>query len=287
MSAPASIFEPVKRVATPKMIEANRQNALKSTGPTTEQGKQRSSQNAITHGIFAQNPGISDDEAQQFDDFRLAMLAELNPANMQEMRRAEIVINCHWRMRRADNAEVQLLEEAMRKLARAEPQVGLALAFAINRESSFGLNRLDTYQQRLGNQTQRAMRELRQPRKEQIVPLADRKVDQLSPFLRRQLQADGYNLNELEGKQGTSETQSAATEPEVEKNEPVEDDNLRAGNRLGVDGSLRAVGEFARRGLRSEQRRASSPATRGRIREAGLSPRRPRRQDPAAWRSDW
>jgi hypothetical protein len=32
-----------------KQIEANRRNALSSTGPNTAQGKQRASQNAVRH----------------------------------------------------------------------------------------------------------------------------------------------------------------------------------------------------------------------------------------------
>jgi hypothetical protein len=37
-----------------KQIEANRRNALKSTGPRTKDGKQQSSQNAVRHGLTAE-----------------------------------------------------------------------------------------------------------------------------------------------------------------------------------------------------------------------------------------
>jgi hypothetical protein len=37
-----------------KQVEANRRNALKSTGPTTKAGKQRSRRNALRHGLTAE-----------------------------------------------------------------------------------------------------------------------------------------------------------------------------------------------------------------------------------------
>ncbi len=40
-------------MATEAQIKANQENAKKSTGPSTSKGKQRSSMNGMTHGIFS------------------------------------------------------------------------------------------------------------------------------------------------------------------------------------------------------------------------------------------
>ena len=45
---------PIKtRKVTPRMAEANRKNAQKSTGPRTPEGKQRVAYNALQHGFYA------------------------------------------------------------------------------------------------------------------------------------------------------------------------------------------------------------------------------------------
>ena len=41
-------------MASQAQIRANQENAQKSTGPSTEEGKRRSSMNAMTHGILAE-----------------------------------------------------------------------------------------------------------------------------------------------------------------------------------------------------------------------------------------
>ncbi len=43
---------------SPRKIAANRQNALKSTGPKTPQGKAYSRTNALKHGLFAMDLSV-------------------------------------------------------------------------------------------------------------------------------------------------------------------------------------------------------------------------------------
>ena len=48
-------------MASLAQIEANRRNALKSTGPKTEEGKDASRRNALTHGLTAELAALPDE----------------------------------------------------------------------------------------------------------------------------------------------------------------------------------------------------------------------------------
>jgi hypothetical protein len=50
-----------------RQIEANRRNARNSTGPTTEEGKQRSRCNAVRHGLTAETVIGALEDAKPFE----------------------------------------------------------------------------------------------------------------------------------------------------------------------------------------------------------------------------
>jgi hypothetical protein len=50
-------------MATEAQIKANQQNAQKSTGPRTAEGKAAVSRNAVKHGLFASDPVILGEQA--------------------------------------------------------------------------------------------------------------------------------------------------------------------------------------------------------------------------------
>ena len=58
-------------MTTSKQIEANRRNAQHSTGPITLQGKDKSSQNAIKHGLFSNVPLITGEQEEELNIFRM------------------------------------------------------------------------------------------------------------------------------------------------------------------------------------------------------------------------
>jgi hypothetical protein len=100
-----------------KQMIANRQNALKSTGPRTAAGKTIAARNALKHGLLAKEVVITHGEgaedAQQFDALLADLVAEFAPASAMEEILVEKIAACYWRMRRAHRCEVGVLRQKL------------------------------------------------------------------------------------------------------------------------------------------------------------------------------
>ncbi len=91
-------------------IEANRRNALKSTGPKTAEGKANVRFNAVKHGFFSQQIVISSKAIGEDPKDLQALLQELRdhyePANIAEEVQVDTIAVCLWRERRALRCEL-------------------------------------------------------------------------------------------------------------------------------------------------------------------------------------
>ena len=94
-------------------IKANRQNAKRSTGPISIQGKLKVSQNAITHGIFAASPLLPNENAEEFKNLCQG-IAEVYPAvDAIAAGLVERIILAIWRQKRLRIAEAAKLQISM------------------------------------------------------------------------------------------------------------------------------------------------------------------------------
>jgi hypothetical protein len=59
-----------------KQMEANRRNALRSTGPRTKAGKQASRCNAVRHGLTAETVIGALEDAEDYKAFEAAVTAD-------------------------------------------------------------------------------------------------------------------------------------------------------------------------------------------------------------------
>jgi hypothetical protein len=93
-----------------KQIEANRRNALKSTGPTTAEGKQRSRCNAVRHGLTAETVIGALEDAEDYKAFEAAITADYDAESAVERELVLRLASLLWRLRRATTMETGLFE---------------------------------------------------------------------------------------------------------------------------------------------------------------------------------
>lgn len=81
-----------KKKVTKAVLAANRANAKKSKGPKTPAGKRRASLGAITHGFFAKELPLNDEEKRQLETSRRRLQSQLQPrTELQHIIFAEII----------------------------------------------------------------------------------------------------------------------------------------------------------------------------------------------------
>ena len=88
-----------------RQLETNRQNARRSTGPTTANGKARVAQNALTHGLLSRETLLPDEDPQALQTLAEAVRAELNPEGAQEQLLVDMLIRAVWRLQRLGRVE--------------------------------------------------------------------------------------------------------------------------------------------------------------------------------------
>ena len=98
---------------TNAQIRANRNNAKKSTGPRTEEGKTRVAKNALKHGLLARDTVLPGEDPAEFDSQLLALEADIQPANSLEFELVRQIANAQWRMRRLTRLETGFIAAAV------------------------------------------------------------------------------------------------------------------------------------------------------------------------------
>jgi hypothetical protein len=91
---------------------ASRRNGAKSRGPKTPEGKARSAQNALKHGLRAQKHIVLlGESAAEFTALEAALLEELAPQGALQAALARRVVAAAWRLERAERLETELFTE--------------------------------------------------------------------------------------------------------------------------------------------------------------------------------
>ena len=93
-----------------KQWQANRNNARKSTGPITEEGKNNSRCNAVRHGLTAETVIGALEDAEDYRVFEATIVADYDAQSAVERELVLRLASLLWRLRRATKVETGLFE---------------------------------------------------------------------------------------------------------------------------------------------------------------------------------
>jgi hypothetical protein len=103
----------------------NRANAQHSTGPRTEVGKQRSSLNALRHGLTARTAILPTEDPAAYQRHIQQFLDEYQPSTPTETQLVHELANTAWRLNRIPFLEAELLSRAVSDALGALASLGL------------------------------------------------------------------------------------------------------------------------------------------------------------------
>src|SRR5713101_3709223 len=91
------------------VIARNRANAQHSTGPKTEAGKQRSSLNALRHGLTGHTIVLPTEDMAAYQRFTKRFFDDLKPRGVIEEQLVQSIADTSWRLHRIPALENNLL----------------------------------------------------------------------------------------------------------------------------------------------------------------------------------
>ena len=235
---------------SPAQIQANRQNAQKSTGPRTPAGKAAVAQNALKHGLLARHAVIVGEDPGEFETHRDQMLAELAPEGPLESTLAHRAVGLAWRLQRAERLQNEAFDalhakETTGPLARltqtlrqkdqpasAEADRDLTLGRVVAKDFAHArvLDRLLMYERRLEHslyktiaelQRLRLLRQLNSPTEDTTTPTPPNRAKQ-TQFPNSSRPANQFQSNELSHHQRFSPTPKQTQSNPIPTTRPAE-----------------------------------------------------------------
>jgi hypothetical protein len=108
-------------MATTEQINANRENAKLSSGPTSPEGAARSSQNALKHGLTGRTVHLTKSEEEPYRLFHEGLFTDLCPKGANEEYLVEALIDSRWRI-----AQISKIEAGLYLIGEIENKAELA-----------------------------------------------------------------------------------------------------------------------------------------------------------------
>jgi len=137
-------------MASPARQIANISNAQLSTGPRTEEGKNRSSQNARKHGLTAAQLVIAAEDREEFEALHAQLTTEIKPHGALQQLLFNEFVAAAWNLGRIRNLEAELTASTENLLDLVD-----------NPDLTAKLDRLARHKTRIERTFHRSLRELK------------------------------------------------------------------------------------------------------------------------------
>jgi hypothetical protein len=163
-----------------RQIQANQNNAQKSTGPKTPEGKAVCAANAITHGFSAQHAVLPSESSEGFQALLARLEDEFRPQSAIEQSLIRHLADADWRLRRAATFESAVLLQRVERLRRNTDEDDndlpedpvfdeiclLGRALISDADGSDPLSKISRHEARLTRRYFKALAQLRKARKD-------------------------------------------------------------------------------------------------------------------------
>jgi len=176
MPGPDSILQfagvrPQPAAVSEAQLAANRENAQKSTGPRSEEGKAAIRMNALKTGLTGRTVWIEEEDAHRYRKLAADFNQDLQPVGPQETALVQSVIDLHWRLESIPGLLMALKSKGRRELLGTPEFKGteittnvLDLEVTLRYEKQF--RNLNLQESRLSRRREKEMAELHKLQKE-------------------------------------------------------------------------------------------------------------------------
>jgi hypothetical protein len=207
-----------------RRIDANRRNALLSTGPRTLQGKDAVRFNGLKHGLTARHAVLPGEDPAAFEETVRAFEDHLQPDGLGEFALVHRIADCWWRLRRLRQRETdyyQLRADALQQYSprfrTLPPHLRPTFVACCDPQGSRALNNLSLLEMRIENALYRALHELERRQTLRTPAIAEINIE-----LKKQTQPDALPVIDLDLKNQTQSTSSPSQHPQPERARPPE-----------------------------------------------------------------
>lgn len=146
-----------QETTTDKQTLANQENAQKSTGPKTPEGKAIARYNALKHGLLSKEVLLHDEDAKDLDMLGKRLRAELAPQTELELVLVDRITANTWRLRRVLQIEREMIDDD-RKSSFGGKTLGSSVSYDFANHDTYG--KLIRYENSIERGIYKALHEL-------------------------------------------------------------------------------------------------------------------------------